>query len=263
MDDENRIKEDFYKKIIEKNKNSTYQDENEEKKTKGELSKEYSKTFGKGFAMLKKIGFQVGKGLGAKEQGITKPLEIKRREKNKGISTEDIIEKQINEDNDYSENEFISNNEIHKHKKLHKLKLKNEQMDKKKKELKHQEAKIKEMDEFEKLVDNWDRLKGILLAQSLNQSKNTEIDLELDVDISKFLLEKKSNHDDFIGFKNGNKSFYNKFNLASFDATKQLHKKRHLNNPQEQMDNYDNSTNAMRIKQFGQIVNIFRFFIYI
>ncbi len=217
VDDDDRIKEDFMNKIIDdkNNKNSEF-DESNKSKTKGELSKEYSKTFGKGFAMLKKIGFQVGKGLGVKEQGITQPIEIKKRERNKGISNEETAEKDIL-------NENYSDNEHHKHKKLHKLKAKKDLNGKMK-----MDQKIKDMDEFEKLVDNWDLIKNFIEKGKnkkidFNKLDNVDNDIDLvlerdvDIDVSKFIIEKSNDYQDFIRFNSKmKKSFFERYKLKSY-----------------------------------------------
>jgi len=249
VDDEDRIKEDFMNKILdEKNCNNKNKDQFESK-SKVELSKEYSKTFGKGFSMLKKIGFQVGKGLGVKEQGIIQPIEIKKRERNKGISHEDNEKGIIDEDLSYSENEF--NAELHKNKKLHKLKSKKDNTKKLKKEQKWKEDKIKEMDEFEKLVDNWDKLKTVFEKfknKKIDFNKNENIDNDIDlllendinVDVSKFLLEKTSENGDFILFnKKIKQTFNDKYNLKLFKKNNLKRKSFKDENNAEILDDID------------------------
>jgi len=206
VDDEDRIKADFMQKIIEDKNAKETSFEISCAKSKVDLTKEYSKTFGKGFAMLKKIGFQVGKGLGSKEQGMTQPIEIKQRERNKGISHEaDFlnVNKQTKEDEAdiYSANEFYDKKEfeMHKNKNQHKLKAgkKHSLKAKSKKEHKAKE----EMDEFEKLVDKWSLIKEIIEKRKnktidFQHMENIDNDIDLvlerdvDIDVTKFLLQK-------------------------------------------------------------------------
>lgn len=186
--------------------------------------------------MLKKIGFQVGKGLGVKEQGMTAPIEIKKRDKNKGISTdkqfnfganiEDANQKE-SEDDEISENEFYSKKDAMRNKlsKANKKKTPKSGFDAKSK--KEQKAK-EDLDEFEKLVDNWDLIKEIIEKQknkkiNFDKNENIEDDIDLvlerdvDIDVSKFLLEKPNEYGDFIGLNTkGKKSFFDKYHLKSF-----------------------------------------------
>ena len=53
------------------------------------LEQKLEETYGMGYKLLKLSGYKIGHGLGAKEQGITDPLEIKKRTGNAGIKTND------------------------------------------------------------------------------------------------------------------------------------------------------------------------------
>lgn len=133
----------------------------EEKKTEAKLKE----TFGKGYAMLKKIGYKLGSGLGKNEQGITVPIEIKKRKKNAGISNE-------KEDEDKSEKNILNTlNTISKLKE------------------KHIEIGRNELDEFEKILENWDEIKEKLISSDV-------IDFEVDLktqnyDVTQFIIDSR------------------------------------------------------------------------
>lgn len=242
-------------------------------KTKGELSKEYSKTFGKGFAMLKKIGFQVGKGLGVKEQGITQPVEIKKRERNKGISNEadflNLNKASVGEEEEgdisSADKEFYDRKEyeLRKQKKLHKLKPGKKGALKAKSK---QEQKAKEeMDEFEKLVDNWDLIKQIIEKRKnkkidFQHMENIDNDIDLvlerdvDIDVSKFLLEKTNNdYGEFIALKGKTKrSFFEKYELKSH--VRQSLKRRVNNNMMDVDEDYAQEDERRESNNFSIMV---------
>jgi hypothetical protein len=51
-----------------------------------------TKQYGKGFSMLKKMGFKTGTGLGPTGEGITTPIEVSMRRKKEGLTEEELIE---------------------------------------------------------------------------------------------------------------------------------------------------------------------------
>ena len=93
----------------------------QEKKMEENLESKY----GKGYKILKMAGYQLGKGLGKEEQGITDPILVKKRKERAGINNENDYEnsfdlgknnnfilgkKRLNDDNNYEEtNEEFKN----------------------------------------------------------------------------------------------------------------------------------------------------------
>jgi tuftelin-interacting protein 11 len=72
-----------------------------DKKDEKKLSKDLSK-YGKGFRMLKNMGYKVGKGIGLKEDGITEPIAIEKRQRGKGLTTkEKDNDKPIDDEDEY------------------------------------------------------------------------------------------------------------------------------------------------------------------
>ena len=57
-----------------------------------------TKQYGKGFSMLKKMGFKTGTGLGPTGEGITAPIEVSMRRKGEGLTEEELIEPPIRQD---------------------------------------------------------------------------------------------------------------------------------------------------------------------
>lgn len=51
-----------------------------------------TKQYGKGFSMLKKMGFKTGTGLGPTGEGITAPIEVSLRRKKEGLTEEELLE---------------------------------------------------------------------------------------------------------------------------------------------------------------------------
>jgi len=108
--------------ISQINKENKQQKAFKEKKMEENLESKY----GKGYKILKMAGYQLGKGLGKEEQGITDPILVKKRKERAGINNEkendeDIIDmgksnnfvlgkKRINEEKNYEEtNEEFKN----------------------------------------------------------------------------------------------------------------------------------------------------------
>ena len=60
----------------------------QEKKMEENLESKY----GKGYKILKMAGYQLGKGLGKEEQGITDPILVKKRKERAGINNENDYE---------------------------------------------------------------------------------------------------------------------------------------------------------------------------
>ena len=50
------------------------------------LEKKLCEKYGKGYKILKSIGYKIGQGLGRREQGISDPIFVRRREERKGIN---------------------------------------------------------------------------------------------------------------------------------------------------------------------------------
>src|SRR5690606_7771658 len=110
-----------------------------------------SKKYGKGFAMLKKIGFKVGSGLGANEQGITDPINIVKRKKKIGISHKDKKENLLtNDSKEYIDSEDSAG--IYQKKDDYFLGKKKQIQEKQKEEGK------KEIDEFEQFINKWTKI---------------------------------------------------------------------------------------------------------
>ena len=84
--------------IQEKNKNKEYKSF-QEKKMEENLETKY----GKGYKILKMAGYQLGKGLGKEEQGITDPILVKKRKERAGINNEEENEEEfdLGKDNNY------------------------------------------------------------------------------------------------------------------------------------------------------------------
>ena len=58
----------------------------------GPSESQLTKQYGKGFSMLKKMGFKMGTGLGPSGEGITAPIEVSMRRKKEGLTEEELIE---------------------------------------------------------------------------------------------------------------------------------------------------------------------------
>ena len=68
------------------------------------LEKNLEEKYGIGYKILKKAGYKIGSGLGANEQGMTDPIEIKKRKKNAGITTNEEFENPLKHD---KKNNFV------------------------------------------------------------------------------------------------------------------------------------------------------------
>ena len=68
------------------------------------LEKNLEEKYGIGYKLLKKAGYKIGSGLGANEQGMTDPIEIKKRKKNAGITTNEEFDNPLKHD---KKNNFV------------------------------------------------------------------------------------------------------------------------------------------------------------
>ena len=86
--------------IINLSENKNTKKTEHDKKMEENLESKY----GKGFKILKMAGYQIGKGLGVNEQGITDPIMVKKRKERAGISNDEEFENAFDMG---KENEFI------------------------------------------------------------------------------------------------------------------------------------------------------------
>ena len=183
LDSDEEVEKEFLKDYtaekIEKSKTTK-----DEKKAEAKLKE----TFGKGFAMLKKSGYKLGSGLGKNEQGIAVPIEIKKRKRNAGVSNE-------NEAEEKSEKNILNNLTN-----ISKLREK------------HIEQGKTEIDEFEKILENWEEIKNILISSDI-------IDFEVDLntqnyDVTKFISQTRKK-ENFLFDKKPNSNMNNLFDRES------------------------------------------------
>jgi tuftelin-interacting protein 11 len=149
-------------------------------------AKKHREKYGKGHSMLKKIGWKGAGGLGKNEQGITAPIEPVLRKGKQGINARDRVDGK----DDSEEEEDILDGKINfknqKNQKNQKNKKEiNELLGKKriKKEKKIDKAR-EELDEFEKLINNYDSLKNMIKTNKYFDFEEQNI-----FDISKIILD--------------------------------------------------------------------------
>ena len=95
-------------KVISHQKNSKeekieYNKEIRKGKEKSKMEENLESKYGKGYKILKMAGYQLGKGLGKEEQGITDPILVKKRKERAGINNEEENEEvfEIGKENNF------------------------------------------------------------------------------------------------------------------------------------------------------------------
>lgn len=95
-------------KVISHQKNSKeekieYNKEIKKGKEKSKMEENLESKYGKGYKILKMAGYQLGKGLGKEEQGITDPILVKKRKERAGINNEEENEEvfEIGKENNF------------------------------------------------------------------------------------------------------------------------------------------------------------------